>query len=181
MPHGSGVEQLLSRSGTVPFPYFCVRAFFDSLRVMFLLHEYLLAQAKPAELQAYDSMREWNSHAALNTAANIMADVARLYLQGKRNLDTLPLCWRYNCRVAIKYIRNSGCNNTDEALKTLTPLLLIESIFQKRWTFDIDKNSAQTLDPKFGVPTQPIVGIHGEGRIPAGSSWFRPTQGPSRV
>ncbi|KAF2101801.1 hypothetical protein NA57DRAFT_73242 [Rhizodiscina lignyota] len=105
-----------------------------SFRSLFLLHEYILAQTGPEELDASVMEQKQISDAALNNAATMIADIARARLEEKKKyLDTIPLCFVYLSNVAIKHVQNSHCNLTGGFLESLAPLLELEYAFKSRW------------------------------------------------
>lgn len=78
--------------------------------------------------------REMNSRAALDTAAQMMADVAHDHLEFMPSVDSLPLCCAYNLRTARKHLQKNIEGNSDEQLKSsIDSLLKLEGVFKKRW------------------------------------------------
>jgi hypothetical protein len=112
----------------------CTQIYLIETRLLFLLHQYSLSHASPAELEAEGGKREKMSRAALDTAARIMIDVADALLQAGK-LESMPLCCAYITREARDYIENSGsdrfCHTHGKDLVSLTAL---ENVFNTRWT-----------------------------------------------
>ena len=74
-----------------------------------------------------------SSQAALNTAANIMVDVAHDHMKHK-TVDELPLCCSYQLRVAMKCIEDQRMSRGDEEIsRELEPLLSLDKAFYQRW------------------------------------------------
>ena len=106
-------------------------------RSLYLLHQDILYQAP--FLSPAVGREDWleSSEAALDTATNMMVDVARHHLRhiARHGVDTLNFCCACNVRVSINHIshRHRHSRETEDVSEGLEALTALERAFSDRW------------------------------------------------
>lgn len=106
------------------------------IRTLYLLHESILSQSNtwgggPGE--PAHALNTTSSQAALDTAANMMAEVASDHAQKVTNIDRLPICAGYNFELCIRHFEAAQPSLADDSLSAVADLRTLVDAFRQRW------------------------------------------------
>lgn len=89
---------------------------------------------------------EANSRAALDSAARMMAAVARSHMKDVANIDILPLTAAYNVRIAAQHLRGQAqVDATSSSSADLESLRVMDEAFRRRWLLEDSTPSTISL------------------------------------
>lgn len=109
----------------------------DYPRTLFLLHQSILEMQTAPIGHDIDLIRNTTiSSSALDSAARMMAAVAKSHTRDVDNIDMLPLTAAFNVKIAIKHFEMRPQSREDGSDTDLEALRIMEAAFRKRWNQD---------------------------------------------
>lgn len=111
-----------------------MRRILTRIRTFYLLHQTIVDLTNGAAAQDPEkSADSASSYSALDSAVDMMTEVASDHLQKITNIDRLPVCAGYNFELCIRHLEARQSPASDDSLQGLKDLRHLVDEFRHRW------------------------------------------------